>query len=238
MNSLYVFGCSYTAPYNLSNRLDKSSLTNYDKYYYYRHENFPLTWPELLAKKLNLQLHNHGKEGQGTEFVFESFCKASANILKNDYVVYEVPYIERFRIQSLEEIEWIDCSSETDIPTCPKNVSEHIAVQRTSLLYKIEILNHLKLIEAYSNSKGFKLYIWFADPNFHKLINFNDSKYLLNDTLIKRDDHTVFNPVFERGGLRIYEETNNEIDDMHFGESAHQIMAELFHEHILKNEQQ
>jgi hypothetical protein len=37
------------------------------------------------------------------------------------------------------------------------------------------------------------------------------------------------------GGLRIFEETNNEVDDMHFGESAHKILGELFYNHIIKN---
>ena len=68
-----------------------------------------------------------------------------------------------------------------------------------------------------------------------KSLEFNDYDYCLPHLLDKNEEHTVFNPVFEKGGLRIFEETNNEVDDMHFGESAHKVLGELFYNHIIKN---
>lgn len=235
MNTLYTFGCSYTAPYSKSpENTPPSELDFYDRYYNYRNQSFPPTWPEILSSKLNLKLNNLGKQAEGVDYVFESFCKISHEIGRGDYVIYEVPYIERFRIIDNEN-EWVDANSETDISYCPLNISEFIAVQRTSDKYQEEVLNKLKLIKSYSESKGFKLYIWFADNCFHKLIDLNDSTYLLNKLLGENEEHTVFNPVFEKGGLRIFEETNNEVDDMHFGESAHKVLGELFYNHIIKN---
>ena len=235
MNTLYTFGCSYTAPYSKSpENTPPSELDFYDRYYNYRYQSFPATWPEILSSKLNLKLNNLGKQAEGVDYVFESFCKISHEIERGDYVIYEVPYIERFRIIDNEN-EWVDANSETDISYCPLNISEYIAVQRTSDKYQEEVLNKLKLIKSYSESKGFKLYIWFADNCFHKLIDLNDSTYLLNKLLDENEEHTVFNPVFEKGGLRIFEETNNEVDDMHFGESAHKVLGELFYNHIIKN---
>tara|TARA_Y100000389_G_scaffold16958_1_gene14899 strand:+ start:1138 stop:1833 length:696 start_codon:yes stop_codon:yes gene_type:complete len=231
MNSLYVFGCSYTAPYSKSTTLNS---TLYDKYFHYRNQSFPKTWPEILSLKLNLKLNNLGKEAEGNDYVFESFCKISDKIKKGDYVVYEVPYIERFRLID-DGDEWVSANSQTDDVYCPLNISEFIGLQRTSDRYKEEVLNQLNFIKAYSESKGFKLYIWFADNPFHRLVNLNDSTYLLNKILSEDNNNTVFNPVFDLGGLRIFEETNNEIDDMHFGESAHEILAELFYNHIIKN---
>jgi hypothetical protein len=234
MNTLYTFGCSYTAPYSKSpENTPPSELSFYDRYYNYRNQSFPATWPEILSSKLNLKLNNLGKQAQGVDYVFESFCKISHEIERGDYVIYEVPYIERFRIIDNEN-EWVDANSQTDISYCPLNISEFIAVQRTSDKYQEEVLNKLKLIKSYSESKGFKLYIWFADNCFHKLIDLNDSTYLLNKLLDENEEHTVFNPVYEKGGLRIFEETNNEVDDMHFGESGHKVLAELFYNHIIK----
>jgi hypothetical protein len=235
MNTLFTFGCSYTAPYSKSpENTPPSELDFYDRYYNYRNQSFPATWPEILSSKLNLKLNNLGKQAEGVDYVFESFCKISHEIERGDYVIYEVPYIERFRIIDNEN-EWFHASSETDTSYCPLNISEFIAVQRTSDKYQEEVLNKLKLIKSYSESKGFKLYIWFADHCFHKLIDLNDSTYLLNKLLDENKEDTVFNPVFEKGGLRIFEETNNEVDDMHFGESAHKVLAELFYNHIIKN---
>lgn len=235
MNTLYTFGCSYTAPYSKSpENTPPSKFHFYDRYYHYRNKSFPATWPEILSSKLNLKLNNLGKQAEGVDYVFESFCKISHEIERGDYVIYEVPYVERFRIIDNEN-EWVGANSETDISYCPLNISKFIAVQRTSDKYQEEVINKLKLIKSYSESKGFKLYIWFADYSFHKLIDLNDSTYLLNKLLDENEEHTVFNPVFEKGGLRIFEETNNEVDDMHFGESAHKVLAELFYNHIIKN---
>lgn len=232
MGTLYTFGCSYTAPYRKSPKnTEPSELSLYDRYYDYRNQSFPLTWPEILSSKLNLKLNNLGKEAQGNDYVFESFCKISHEIEKGDCVVYEVPYVERFRIID-DNDEWTAASSETDVSYCPLNISEFIGVQRTNDRYIEEILNRLKFIKAYSESKGFEFYVWFADNRFHKFIDLKNSIYLLNTYLIKDIEQSVFNPVFELGGLRIYEETNNEIYDFHFGESAHKILADLFYKHM------
>ena len=46
---------------------------------------------------------------------------------------------------------------------------------------------------------------------------------------------TAFDPVFRFGGQTVKQETKGEIDDMHFGVSAHKIMADLFYDHALNN---
>ena len=50
--------------------------------------------------------------------------------------------------------------------------------------------------------------------------------YLLNGN--------CFLKVFENGGLKINEETNNKINDLHFGELKYKIMGNMFYEHITK----
>ena len=94
MGTLYTFGCSYTAPYHKpSKNTEPSELSLYDRYYDYRNQSFPLTWPEILSSKLNLKLNNLGKEAEGNDYVFESFCKISHEIEKGDCVVYELSLI-------------------------------------------------------------------------------------------------------------------------------------------------
>jgi hypothetical protein len=58
-------------------------------------------------------------------------------------------------------------------------------------------------------------------------------KYLISEMV--RYDKTPFDPVFDLGGKTIKEETDGAVEDYHFGESAHKIMADLFYEHIIKN---
>jgi hypothetical protein len=53
--------------------------------------------------------------------------------------------------------------------------------------------------------------------------------------LVSEHNETTFDQVFRLGGQRIFEETNGLVDDNHFGESAHRIMADLFFTDIVKN---
>ena len=54
----------------------------------------------------------------------------------------------------------------------------------------------------------------------------------LNPTIF----NTIFYEIFKLGGETIQKETNGLIKDLHFGETAHKIMGDLFFDHIKNNE--
>ena len=224
MNTLWTFGCSYTDGYGKIPEKKTKSLSLYERYYFYKGY-FPKIWNEVLAEKLNFNLENKGKQATGFEYSFEQLCIVSDDIQKNDIVIFQVPFIERYRIPSHEN-NWNNISSDYDGKLQPKLFSEMRAVQRTHNLYKQEVFNYLNLINNFSKLKKFDFYVWFADGIFYDYVDTNDDMYLLNGN--------CFLKVFENGGLKINEETNNKINDLHFGELAHKIMGNMFYEHITK----
>jgi hypothetical protein len=94
----------------------------------------------------------------------------------------------------------------------------------------------MKLIDVLSKSIGFEVYYWSGDRDVIYPLDESEKKnkkYLLGDLKIPRYD-TIFLEIFKLGGKTIKEETNNLVNDLHFGECGHKIMAELFYNHIKK----
>jgi hypothetical protein len=230
MSTLHTFGCSYTADYTLDGAI-------YKKFYNIRGGNFPDVWPKILAKKLNFELNNFGKGGVGNDFIFNQICKNFKQFKKNDIVIIGWSYINRYK--------WVDFNSNLwmmanySVPAVSKEnnqiIHDEISFNRTHPLYVEEVYDYMKLIDYLSEQIEFDLYYWSGDCNLIYPIPTSerqDKKFLMSN-LIGENNETPFNEVFKLGGKRIFEETNNIIDDSHFGESAHKIMGELFYNHII-----
>jgi hypothetical protein len=225
MNSLFTFGCSYTDSYK------NNEIENYIKYFKFRGDNYPLTWNEILSKKLNIELKNYGKGSCGNDFIFQSFCDHLEEIRSNDILIIEWTYNERFKWADNYNT-WVHLShgnrSEISFKT-----REDILINRGKLLYLNDIFNYEKVINEISKHVGFKVYYWCADFKIAYDLQNNPngtSKYLCKNYI--NQGETIFSEILKRGGQRIKEETNNLINDLHMGETGHMIMAELFYEHI------
>jgi hypothetical protein len=230
MPTLFTFGCSYTEDFNLN-----ILPTNYEDYKKFRGGNFPNTWPEVLGDKLNYNINNCGKGASGNNQIFHRFCKEVNNIQKNDIVIIEWSYSHRYRWVSMSNNEWMSLGSgQANSIDISENTHEEICFNRSHQLYIDEVYDYMKLIDCLSNSVGFELYYWSGDCNiiYPVPIPKRQNKKFLLTNLIGVDNETPFNEVFKLGGKRIFEETNGEIQDFHFGESAHRIMGELFYDHI------
>ena len=115
-----------------------------------------------------------------------------------------------------------------------ESTHEEITHNRTHPLYVDQIYEWMKMIDKISNLVGFDVYYWSADCYvLYQLSNKEkrNKKYLLGDLKIPSHE-TIFMEIFKLGGKTIKEETNNLINDLHFGESAHKIMGDLFFDHI------
>jgi len=229
MGKLFLFGCSYTAEYFFSPDLNKT----YRQYYDFRGGNFPSTWGQLLANKLNLELVNYAWGGNGNDQIFHDVCKNFSQFKSDDVVIIEWSYISRFRWIHFPGDFWMNIGPVNNAPEIiDENTLNDILINRSHKLYIEQIYDFEKVIEALSKYVGFKLYFWSAD---HQIIYPNEkinrqAKYIASEYVKK--DETIFNEVFRRNGKRIFEETDGQVDDNHFGESAHQILSEIFYSHI------
>ena len=230
MNKLHTFGCSYTQDFN------DNKIETYIDYRNFRGGTFPLTWPEILSNKLNLGLKNHGRGGGGNNLIFQTLCNNINEIKKDDVVIIQWTYIHRYMWVDIKRDSWthIGAGPLNGDTSISETSHEEVIFNRTHPLYVNQIYEWMKLIDVLSKSIGFEVYYWSGDR--HILYPLDESekknkKYLLGYLKIPPYE-TIFLEIFKLGGKTIKEETNNLVNDLHFGESAHKIMGELFYNHI------
>lgn len=226
MGKLFLFGCSYTAEYD-------DGHVPYIEYKKFRGGNFPPTWGQLLAKKLNLELVNYGVGGVGNDEIFQTICRHSSEFKKDDVVIVEWTYLHRFRWTHPNHIDWLRLSvHHTNPEWIDEKTNSDISINRTHPNYIKQLYDFEKIIESLSVAAGFSFYVWSADFQiiYKDVKNKGLKKYVCNRYI--NHNETIFNEVFRRGGERILEETKGEINDLHFGETAHIKLSELFYEDI------
>lgn len=229
MNTLHIFGCSYSELFNLG------GYAPYIEYHKFRNNNFPPTWSEILAKKLDFHLDNYAMGGIGNDEIFQRVCSNSHKFQKGDIVIIGWSYMHRFRWVRPGSDTWTPCSSHCEQSIyIDREVCEAISVGRLSKLYYKQLEDYQNIVESLSRGVGFELFFWSGDCDiiYHKPIGDRLSpKYICSKYI--QPKQTIFNEILERGGQRIKEETNGLINDLHFGESAHKIMSDLYYEHIM-----
>jgi hypothetical protein len=212
MNKLFVFGDSYSAHYDSNNQF----FVDYVKYL--NGELLPEIWPVLLSKKLNLQLENVGICGACNYTIFEDFCKKSHNISENDVIIIGWSSLERFRFYD-DRTKFFKCyvPQFNDTHTI-KNVSKHtveeIFYNRSYDEWVNEVRSWENLIKKLQSMIKFKLILWSFDVRINH-IYFNFYTELIN-----------------RGAKTIKQETNNKINDGHYGKMGHIQQSEFFYEKI------
>ena len=236
MNTLFTFGCSYTADFETNN------IENYLKYKEYRGGSYPKSWPTLLSEKMGMNVKNYGIGGTGNQSIFEQFCIHCDEINENDVVIIEWSFIHRYRmvIDNGSRHSWYNIT--TGRPTLEifdkskstfeifDKIHNTIIENRTSDLYVDEIFNYIKLINEFSKSKKFKIFYWFADEGMKKRLSrdtIDIENFICWEKSIKEETYL-------QGGITIKEETNNVVNDDHFGESGHQIQSNIIYKHIQK----
>lgn len=222
-NNLHIFGCSY------SELLDRG----YEPYVEWKGY-CPKSWSELLAEKLDLNLINYAQGANSNEMILQNFCKNIDNFKKNDVIILEWSFLNRFTWLN-EYDEMISCSYTGFDKTLDQSLAEIIAVTRSSDPYKLQILDFQKLIDNYCKLKGVDIWYWHAEPKMYEYVDVSDKRYLIIDEIMKNNtkfERCTFDVVYELGGCDIETETNGEVKDNHFSESAHKIKAELFYNHI------
>jgi hypothetical protein len=231
MSSLYTFGCSYTEDYDDAHQ-------NYKLYKEFCGGTFPKTWPTLLSEKLGYNLKNYGLSAASNQLIFTTFCKHCDEFKKGDIVIVQWSFIERYRLSNISGDDWLRLGSGMINNNSPisKECHENILLNRTLKPYYDEIYDFEKIMDRLSEEVGFEIYYWTIINeliyNLPKEI-LQQKKYILHDKIVDPFDNT-FSLVIKNGGQWIIDETNNEVNDFHMGESGHKVQSDLFYEYIKK----
>jgi len=207
MNTLHTFGCSYTAYFESSGKLDQ-----YMKYKEYRGGNYPKIWPELLSEKLNLNLNNTARGGASNYEIFQIFCDNVKKFRKGDVVVVGWSHRERFRLVNQLDGTFRGIGPHFTIPLShvTDNTINEILDNRSHVKWADEIHSWEKVIYRLCNSLKIKVVIWSFDYILYKSINLD---YDLR----------------EIGAETIFTETGGKVEDnVHYGEQGHKVQCDYF----------
>jgi hypothetical protein len=233
MNSLFTFGCSYTAEY------DEKMSSNYKKYKEFRGD-FPKSWPMLLSDLLSLELINYGQGAAGNDEIFITFCQKCNDFKKNDVVIIGWTFIERYRIAvGNKKNDWQRLGpGKINESRISQNTHDEITINRTLRPYLFQIYDYMKIMDKLAELIGFKLYYWAFIDDFYNFSQelIKQEKFLLCNQM-KDKYYNCFRIAGDNGNQTISEETNGYIDDVHMGEKGHKVLAELFHNHIMNYKQ-
>jgi hypothetical protein len=244
MSKLYTFGCSFTEDFEPFYEKHKYNMRT-DYIHDFHNGKIPKSWTELLAKKLNKEFAVYGavncdlkfteKYGNSNTSIFFNFIRLVNEIKQNDLVIIEWTFLERF-IWYHEMINGFTSVLPNQYP--PDGLSsdffDQIIYNKSNINWYLEIKNYQKIINELALAKGFEVYYWSIDDRYYQY--FVDEiklskQYLLNDIIIK--PFYFLATIKLNGGKTIEDETDGKIRDTHFGETGHQVIADLFYKHIV-----
>lgn len=222
MSNLWTFGDSYTAEYLYDNN---DSYTKYKEIIGKEIE----TWPTILSKRLNTKLKNLGKRGSGNSDIFENLINNIRNIETGDVVIIGWGLNSKFRIANGDQLMTLFPFG--SYPNCEmtKESLNLISKNKENKIWNTEIYFYENIIEYISELKNFHVFFWNSeDPNLiYGLSNKSKKKYILSESNIG----LVFY-LKNLGAKTISDDTNNIINDNHFGEDGHDLQADCFYKHI------
>lgn len=239
INNLHIFGCSFSSPYH-------EETDEYRRYKTFCGGSFPSTWFELLSNRMNLNLVNHGIPGAGNDMIFNRVIEQIRTIQKNDVVIIGWSFLSRFMWANHDTRKWINTnfgrnhSVLNGTEDITEQTSNEIVFNRTSNntfhLYSEVINQRMELINYTSDLVGFKVFYWSCDPYvlYNREIQDRDNQRIImgDEIYMKWEIDNMIKLIEKNGGERIKEETNQEIFDFHLGVSGHQVMSNLFYNHI------
>jgi len=231
-NSLWSFGCSFTAEYH---PLDNNPPNNYDRYREYRGGNLPPVWPTLLSNKLNLENKNKGIGASSNYSIFYEFCKWCSKFRSGDYVIIGWTDYLRYLIAGEHHLQTI--LPNQVYPEFNSTFLDYMFVNRTNTHWIQELLRYTQIMNELCIEKNVKIFYWsytseiieyiinnYQDCDMHQFIN-GDSKIGTRNIVSKMASDV----------LTITDETNNTIVDAHLGQIGHECQATYFYSEIIKN---
>lgn len=243
MGKLFTFGCSFTEDFKQFSDINNNTRTQY--IHKFCNGVAPDCWTDVLGKSLNFEINNLGANNAGThqlipdqsgnsnEHIFNNFCHMVNHINEGDVVVIQWTFMERFL--------WIDETHNRTVSILPNQYSSikneqlmnEILINKSHHLWINQIFIKEKLMNECADYKKFKIFYWSIDEKFYRLkseIIKNNPRYLFNNKL--NEYKTIIEMIYRNGGKSITHETNNEIDDSHFGKTAHKVLGDFMYNEI------
>ena len=252
-NTLWVFGCSFTAEYEPIDNLYSPFKNNYDKYRDWRGGTLPPTWPNIMSKFMGYNVMNCAYGGSSNYNILMQFSNVCHLIKKDDVLIFGWTQLTRFIAANFERNVFNNVlpvgENYRDLGMSQTTIEE-ILVNRTHEIWKQEVHSWIRIISSFCKNINAEDFHWTSDT---KIFNGEDEK-IMNDPkyIIVRDKAAIESDLYvdnhnmmwylthrdHYGGIqkgKIMDETNYEIMDGHMGEFGHQLQAEIFYEHLLDN---
>jgi len=236
MNSLWSFGCSFTAEYHPVNC---NPPNNYDLFREYRGKELPDVWPTILSEKLEYKNENKGIGASSNYSIFYQFCDFCKNFKKGDIIIVGWTSIYRFLLANPQTQHLSDVLPSPEYEWIPRNIQEWIHVNRTEETWYSEIVYFTKIILEMCNDKGVHVFFWSFENNIPSYVTsklFSEGYETIENNFIMGETPQL--PIKtdiefgHYGNVTIKDETNGEVDDVHYGELGHKLQAEFFYNKI------
>ena len=237
-NTLWTFGCSFTAEYH---PLNNTPPNNYDLYREFRGGTLPDVWPTLLSNKLNFNLKNLGKGASSNDTIFKTFCDNVSYIQENDIVIIGWTQVLRAIMANTtcEENHLQDVLISNDYPEWDREWLDLYFINRSSPAWNEQLMSYTRIINELSKLKKFKILYWTSDETIFEYFNekfedFNEINFLFKNHSFSLID-ILLTYVTEGFPIQIINETNGVVEDAHMGEVGHEKQSEIVFKHLKSN---
>ena len=214
--TLWVFGDSYSSEskpnIDVSSYLYENDFRmKYSKFKGY----FPNSFPEIISKKLDLNLINLAVPGNSNEQIYQSYLKNIENIKPNDILFFGWTYISRYVLAGNDNkfhnvnIPYKDVTFEDNLTY--NTINEVLHNRSKYSIYYTYLTNYLKSINKMFNN-NIIIHNSFSDIGESLDENINDYMNLL---FPRRQKYET-----------IKEETKDDSFNGHYSEKGHQDLAE------------
>lgn len=212
-NKLWVFGCSFSTGMNLIEPQDEDSLK--------------VSWPYVLANKLDLELVNSAHPGQCNWVSILQFIDRRDEIQPGDMVVFEFTFFDRYNIYPTS-------ANLDDLESYFTKNSNHTIAEQVARFRDINYKWFNKQVNDWCIKNKIPTYYWSAEGQVHS--DFKKYKEIID--FIPAPNSTTANPNYSfytkwqsEADVQHIIELNGNIDK-HFNELGHQRMANHFFEYI------
>ena len=233
-NTLWTFGCSFTAEYFVGN---PTLRTKYDDYKDWRGGNLPKSWPTLLSEMMDYNVKNLGEGGLANQSIFWKFIEEHKNFKKGDLIIIGWTSILRF-VAYNERDKCMNDMLPTFINTNVGHIFSDQALteifnNRSHAEWSIELCRWISLINSFCKLSEIKILHWSSDSFFlDKYIDKNDVDSFIRTPNGSLDVFEFSRGLYSDGKLSIKDETCGEIMDLHNGELGHLSQSRYFYEFI------
>ena len=207
MNTIWAFGDSYSTPYDEGPYISAIKYIEYKGY-------TPKIFAQVIAETMNFDCTIKASGGLDNYSIFQNVCDIVGKVKSGDIIIIGWSHINRFRIVNKQN-EWIPILPFTRLNKFidfNMDALDVVAVNRHEYdeKYASEVDSWIKLInKAYSDCI---VYHWSPFPN------------------------TKINLQYFKNIMTITNETKNLIEDGHYSETGHKMLANIFLNMIFKKQ--